>query len=109
MMPEAPSQRSSQRLKSERIQQRVEALAGWSFTPDGRSIHFQHRSQQPMAALQVLRKIIAAAQEHGVAPRITHTLGTVEVTLWDPEVGAVTDRELDLAETINRLVGDSGA
>lgn len=90
-------------LKSERIQSRVERLPGWSFTPDGRSIRLERRFEPPLDALRFLVRVLDAAGRRGLAPRVTHTLGEVDITLWNPDAGAVTEREVDFAAEINTL------
>lgn len=83
----------------------MDAPQGWSFEEDGkalvRSLQFKDFSE----AFGLLTRVALLAEKSDHHPEFTNVWNRIDFRLTSHDSGGVTDRDLKLAEAINRLCG----
>ena len=84
----------------------MDAPQGWAFEESGtalvRTLKFQDFSQ----AFGFLARVALVAEKADHHPEFTSVWNRVDLRLTSHDAGGVTDRDLTLADAINRLAGD---
>ena len=90
-------------LSENQIAAGVARLEGWS--RDGASIRRQLAFPSFAAAIAFVNRVAAAADQADHHPDIDIRYSRVLLTLSTHSAGGITDRDLALAEEINRIAG----
>lgn len=93
-----------ERLKAERVQLALAELPGWKLTPDGRVITRTFRFEHHNGSLLFAFLVSGLGREAGHSPAMTIAAEAVVCQLTTPEAGGVTERDLELARRIDRVV-----
>ncbi len=98
-----PQAAAVERLKAERVQEKLAALPGWRLSSDEEAITraFHFDSVGPPLVFAAL--VGALAAEVGHYPAQTIVRQTVHCHLTTREVGGVTEKDLELARRISLL------
>jgi len=104
-----PPGSTTERLKAERVQLELESIPGWELSGDGGAISRSFGLPGSLAAVLLVGLIAVLASEAGQHPEMTVVHSTVVCSLTTPEVGGVTEKDLDLARRINRMGTESRA
>jgi 4a-hydroxytetrahydrobiopterin dehydratase len=89
------------RLDPEDLAQRLSALPGWTVV-SGR-LHKTFDFGDFAGAFTWMTAVALWAEKADHHPKWTNVYATVEVELWSHDVGGITERDLELARTMNRL------
>lgn len=85
-------------LAHDDIDEALERLDGW--TRDGDEIARTFRCDDFAKAIAFINRIADLADEADHHPQLRNVYDTVEVRLTSHDVGGITDRDLDLARSI---------
>jgi 4a-hydroxytetrahydrobiopterin dehydratase len=88
-------------LPAERIAQRLHEIPGWS--PEGRAIVRTFACGDFDGAMRFVNEVARLANAANHHPDIAIAWDRVTLTLWSHEAGGLTDRDFDLAGTIDAL------
>jgi 4a-hydroxytetrahydrobiopterin dehydratase len=89
------------RLQEEEIEQRLEALEGWS--RDGQAIAKEFERGDFMGSVGLVNDIAPVAEELGHHPDLAISWDTVTVTITTHSEGGLTASDFDLAQQIDDL------
>jgi 4a-hydroxytetrahydrobiopterin dehydratase len=89
------------KLSDQIIRQHLATLKGWAYT--GAELHKKYTFTSFMPAIDFVNKIAPAAETAGHHPDITINYNVVGIGLSTHSEGGVTDKDLDLAGTIDRI------
>lgn len=81
----------------------MEAPEGWSFENDGKAIVRTLRFNDFSEAFGFLARVALHAEKVDHHPEFTGVWNRVDFRLTSHDAGGVTDRDIKLAEAINRL------
>jgi len=90
-------------LTDPEIQQALTSLNGWQ--RNGTAIHRVFRFADFKQAMQFVNKIADAAEQANHHPDIDIRYNTVTMALVSHDSGGVTQRDVRMAETINKIAG----
>lgn len=79
--------------------------AGWGLEEGGRALVRSFRFEDFSAAFAFLTRVALHAEKADHHPEFTNVWNRVDFRLTSHDAGKVTDRDLKLAEAINRLAG----
>lgn len=87
------------KLSDDEIRNRLETLDGWTRSEDTieRSLEFDGFTD----AIDFINRIAEHADEADHHPEIFNVYNQVDLTLTTHDAGGLTDKDFDLAETIN--------
>lgn len=88
------------RLKPERVQERLAAMAGWKLKPGGGSIERRVTFPGPQSAASYAHFLFELASAWGKTVRLAVNGGRVAITLGGGRIG-LTESILDFAEKIS--------
>lgn len=88
-------------LSKPEIQKRLKEMRDWSHA--GKAIHKKFTFQAFMPAIRFVNGIAEVAEKIGHHPDITIRYNVVEISLWTHSEGGVTDKDLELAKTIDQV------
>jgi 4a-hydroxytetrahydrobiopterin dehydratase len=88
-------------LTHEAIQQRLAKAKGWSYEKNELHKKFTFKSFLP--GIDFVNKIAAAAENAGHHPDLTINYNVVGVSLSTHSEGGVTEKDFDLASTIDQI------
>jgi 4a-hydroxytetrahydrobiopterin dehydratase len=91
------------RLKAERVQEKLAALPHWELAEEGDSISRSFSFHGPAAPLAFASLVGAMAQELGHYPAVTIVHRTVFCRLSSRDVGGLTLHDFELAKRISLL------
>ena len=83
----------------------MDVPAGWALEDGGKALVRSMKFQDFSEAFSFLARVALHAEKVDHHPEFTSGWNRVDFRLTSHDAGGVTDRDLDLAETINRLVG----
>ena len=83
----------------------MDATAGWTFEEGGQALLRTIRFKDFSEAFGFLARVALHAEKVDHHPEFTSVWNRVDLRLTSHDAGGVTDRDLSLAEAINRLVG----
>jgi len=89
-------------LSDEQIKQRMAALDGWAL--DGNEIRRTFTFDAFMAGIRFVQKVAELAEEADHHPDILINYDRVTLSLSTHSEGGLTDRDMDLARRIDRLL-----
>lgn len=89
-------------MKAERVQARVELLAGWEMKAQGRAIERVYRHVTPEAASRFADFAGQVARDLGATPVLRVDDAEVTVTARTREAGGVTEADFNLAEWLDQ-------
>jgi 4a-hydroxytetrahydrobiopterin dehydratase len=89
------------RLEEDEIEQRLEALEGWS--RDGQAIAKEFERGDFMGSVGLVNEIAPVAEEMGHHPDLAISWDTVTVSLSTHSEGGLTGADFDLAQQIDDL------
>ena len=83
----------------------------WSLKEAGgaKLIHRDHKSKTARGAIERMAKIAEAAEALNHHPELTWVYNTLHIDLTTHDEGGLTDLDLQLAKTIDGILGESGA
>lgn len=96
-------------LKSEAMASLAEELPNWQVEQDDpeprlvRTFNFDDFAE----ALAFTNKVGGAAEANDHHPQITLTWGSVKVEWWTHSEGGITNKDIDMAKTTDKLVSSS--
>jgi 4a-hydroxytetrahydrobiopterin dehydratase len=79
---------------------------GWKFDEAGRALIRTLRFKDFSEAFGFLTRVALHAQKADHHPEFTSVWNRIDFRLTSHDAGGVTDRDVKLAEAINRLAGD---
>jgi 4a-hydroxytetrahydrobiopterin dehydratase len=88
-------------LTHEAIQQRLAKAQGWSYGE--KELHKKFTFKSFLPGIEFVNKIAAAAESAGHHPDITINYNVVGISLSTHSEGGVTEKDFDLASTIDKL------
>ncbi len=91
------------RLTKEQIQLRLQRLKNWSFVKG--KLYAEFKFPDFIEAFGFMTKIAIIAQSMNHHPEWFNVYNKVQVHLTTHEVEGISDRDFDLAQRINKLVG----
>ena len=91
-------------LKDAEIQQALASLSGWQRN-DGGAIQRVFRFPDFKLAMQFVNKVADAAEQANHHPDIDIRYNTVTMALISHDSGGVTQRDVRMAGTINKIAG----
>ena len=83
----------------------MDVPAGWALEDGGKALVRSMKFQDFSEAFSFLARVALHTEKVDHHPEFTSVWNRVDFRLTSHDAGGVTDRDLDLAETINRLVG----
>ena len=89
------------RLSADQIEAQLKPLSGWKFGQNALTKQFGLAGFQ--GAIRFVNAVAEAAERAGHHPDILVNSPRVTITLWTREAGGVTQKDIDLAITIERL------
>ena len=91
------------RLKPERVEAGLRKLPNWRQSRDGRSLVRTFKFAAERASIVFAELILALAAKEGHQPAVTLWNGTVECKLTTTAAGGITQRDFEMARTLNLL------
>lgn len=89
-------------LSKDEINGKLENLNGWSYESD--SIHKEYETEDFTSAMGFVSKVGIQAEKADHHPDIyIHSWNKVKVTLSSHDEGGITEKDINLAETIEKL------
>ncbi|HXG81237.1 MAG TPA: 4a-hydroxytetrahydrobiopterin dehydratase [Sphingomicrobium sp.] len=76
---------------------------GWSLSEDGKALEQSFRFKNFSEAFAFLTRVALHAEKVDHHPEFTSVWNRVDFRLTTHDTGGVTDRDIELAEAINRL------
>lgn len=92
-----------QRLTDEEITRRLSALPGWR--REGETIARGFQFEDFVAAFGFMTRVALIAEKMNHHPEWRNVWNRVEITLTTHDAGGLTERDLQLAEAIDRTSG----
>ena len=83
----------------------METPEGWTTSADGKALERSYRFKDFAEAFAFLTRVAAHAEAVDHHPEFTSVWNRVDFRLTSHDAGGVTDRDVALAEAINRLAG----
>lgn len=83
-------------------------LTGWQVVDDRDAIRRQLKFADFNAAFGFMTRVALVAEKMNHHPEWSNVWNRVEVTLTSHDVGGLTERDVELAETIDRIAGSLG-
>jgi 4a-hydroxytetrahydrobiopterin dehydratase len=81
----------------------MDAPAGWTFEEDGKALVRSFKFADFSEAFGVLTRVALHAEKNDHHPEFTSVWNRVDFRLTSHDAGGVTDRDISLAQAINRL------
>lgn len=88
-------------LSKPEIHEKLKTVQGWNHA--GKAIHKKYTRKSFLSAIGFVNKIAEAAEKAGHHPDITINYSVVGISLSTHSEGGVTNRDFDLAETIDEI------
>jgi 4a-hydroxytetrahydrobiopterin dehydratase len=95
----------AQKLSGQARAEALKTLAGWSEVSGRDAISRQFKFQDFNAAFGFMTRVALVAEKLDHHPEWFNVYRTVEVTLSTHDAGGVTERDITLAEAMDRLAG----
>lgn len=92
-------------LSAEARARALNDLPGWQVTDDGRAIHRELTFNDFTAAFGFMTRVALCAEKMDHHPEWSNVYNRVAITLTSHDAGGLTERDLTLAGTVNRLAG----
>jgi 4a-hydroxytetrahydrobiopterin dehydratase len=86
----------------------MDAPNGWAFEEDGNALTRTYRFKDFSEAFGFLARVALHAEKVDHHPEFTSVWNRVDFRLTSHDAGGVTDRDVKLAEAIDRLAGEKG-
>ena len=83
----------------------MEAPDGWAFEQDGRALIRTIKFKDFGEAFAFLTRVALHAEKADHHPEFTNVWNRVDLRLTSHDAGGVTERDLNLADAINSLIG----
>jgi 4a-hydroxytetrahydrobiopterin dehydratase len=98
-------EQGSPTLAPAEVQKMLALVPGWSLTDDGKTIHMMRRNEDFMAAIGLVNKIAALAEEEQHHPDIrVRGYRLLDLDLSTHSAGGLTSNDFIMAAKINRLL-----
>ena len=82
----------------------LEAVVGWSLTPDGQRIRRQWRAKNFMAAIEFFGAVADLAEDEGHHPDLhLESYRNVAVEIWTHAIGGLSENDFVLAAKIDQI------
>lgn len=88
-------------LSKTEIHEKLKKMLGWEHA--GKALHKKYTFKSFLPAIGFVNKIAEAAEKAGHHPDITINYSVVAISLSTHSEGGVTDRDFDLAKTIDEI------
>jgi 4a-hydroxytetrahydrobiopterin dehydratase len=88
-------------LSKDEIRLRLKKTEGWSC--EGKALQKEYTFKSFPAGIQFVNKIAEAAESAGHHPDITINYNVVGISLSTHSEGGVTDKDFDMADTIDQI------
>lgn len=95
--------KTPQTLSAETRDAALEALPGWTYEPAGRTISKDFKFADFVAAFGFMSKVALLAEKAGHHPDWSNVYNRVHVALTTHDAGGVSDKDIALAEAIEKL------
>ena len=79
---------------------------GWNLSADGKALERSFRFKDFPEAFAFLTRVAMHAEKIDHHPEFTSVWDRVDFRLTSHDAGGITDRDIKLAETIDRMAGD---
>jgi len=86
----------------------MDAPTGWTFEDGGKALTRTFRFRDFSEAFGFLSRVALRAEKVDHHPEFTSVWNRVDFRLTSHDAGRVTDRDVKLAEAIDRLAGEKG-
>lgn len=93
---------SLEKLSSEAIEQELAGLTGWTLREDGAAISRSFRFRTFSQAFSFMAECALVAERMNHHPEWFNVYSRVDVTLTTHHVGGVTEKDVKLAQAMNR-------
>jgi len=87
---------------------KMEVPQGWTFEEGGKALTRTYRFKDFSEAFGFLSRVALHAEKVDHHPEFTSVWNRVDFRLTSHDAGGVTDRDVKLAEAIDRLAGEKG-
>jgi 4a-hydroxytetrahydrobiopterin dehydratase len=94
---------STEKLSSAQVNEKLAGLAGWDL--DHGKLHRKLVFSDFIEAFGFMSRVALLAETANHHPEWSNVYNRVEIYLTTHDAGGITDRDFDLAERINALVG----
>jgi 4a-hydroxytetrahydrobiopterin dehydratase len=91
----------AQALDRDAIRKELETLDGWSLKED--KLHKTYEFDDFVAAFDFLAKVALHAERANHHPEITNVYNRVTIDLTTHDVGGISDRDVQMARTVDGL------
>ncbi|MBF2064459.1 MAG: 4a-hydroxytetrahydrobiopterin dehydratase [Calothrix sp. C42_A2020_038] len=88
-------------LSDSEIQQRSQALNGWSI--EGSTLRTTRKFQNFIQAIEFVNKLVEPAESAGHHPDIEISYNKVKISLTTHDAGGLTEKDFDLAQVISQI------
>jgi 4a-hydroxytetrahydrobiopterin dehydratase len=89
-------------LSEKEIQERLQSLEGWEYNDN--AIHTAFEFENFKEAFAMMTRIAFEAENLGHHPDWSNVYNQIHISLYTHSENGVTEKDLELAEIINRLV-----
>ena len=94
-----------EKLSAETLESTLEALPGWVFKDE--KLHRVLNFADFVEAFGFMTQVALVAERMNHHPEWCNAYKTVAISLTTHEAGGLTQKDLDLAQVINRLLGEA--
>jgi 4a-hydroxytetrahydrobiopterin dehydratase len=99
--------KGSPTLNHSEVQERIPLVPNWELVDDGKGIRFSRRLADFNAAIDLVDRVAAIAEEEQHHPDIrVYGYRNVELDLSTHSIGGLTDNDFIMAAKINQVLGD---
>lgn len=92
------------KLEDDEVEEKLEELQIWSFYSDKLTTRVEFDNYRD--AVFFANSVFSIAEEEFHHPEVKVEYGAVEIDLWSHEEDGVTEKDLEMAERIERKVGN---
>ncbi len=93
-----------ERLSTEQVQQRLDALDGWRLTDDGQRIRKDWKMKNFRAGVAFLNQVAELAETQGHHPDLhLEQFRQVSIAIWTHAIGGLSELDFALAAEIDQL------
>lgn len=93
-----------EKLSGEAREQALGRLNGWIYDPAADAISHDFKFKTFSEAFSFMTRVALAAEKMGHHPEWSNVYNKVTITLTTHDAGGLTDKDVDLAEKIDRLM-----
>jgi len=102
--------KGSPTLSAEAVQRMLPLVPGWELVEEGKGLRLNRRLADFMAAVDLVNKVAALAEEEQHHPDIrVYGYRNLTLDLSTHSIGGLSDNDFIMAAKINRLLRESGA